>query len=294
MPVDDPHDELFRAFAAATSGAELIDLWALTDNLPAHAAPADLDEVLRGPFFALRDSDIDRRLIELAGQVRHHKLGDDLIARLTTVATLPTTIDAGALPGALRAPLWFIARAADGGLPLTSDGYLQAADVEAASDVVPMMSGWFGPRDRESLCRPVLNLRRTLQMSGLLRKHKGALVATRAGSAGLDDPRKLWRHLASRLIPTIDGRSFSTEATLLLLAYAGGAPGAGLPRTKISRTLRILRWRPASGGGFDGHEAVRLPAYVMLANIGGPGPARHDYWISAEAATLARTALRRG
>lgn len=293
MPVHDPRDELIRAFHAATSGAELIDLWALTDNLPVHAQPADLDEVLRTPFFALRDTDVDRRLIELAGQTRHHKLGADLVARLTAVTTLPTTLDAHELPSALRAPLWFLARGADGGLPLTDAGHLYPADVEAASEVVPLMRGWFGPRNREALCRPVLNLRRTLQMSGVLRKHKGALVTTRAGAAGLDDPRKLWRHLASRLIPAIDGRSFSVEAALLLLAYAGGTPGATLPRTKISRTLTVLRWRLASGGRPDGYEALRLPAYHVLANVGTPGPVSRERWISAEAATLARAAIRR-
>ena len=75
-------------------------------------------------------------------------------------------------------------------------GYLKPADVLAASDVVPAMGGWIGPRNREANCAPVLRFRESLQSVGLLRKHKGTLVLTRAGVVAQRDSELLgtsWR-----------------------------------------------------------------------------------------------------
>ncbi len=56
----------------------------------------------------------------------------------------------------LRAHRWFLDRAQDGGIELTSAGYLKPADVEAASRVLPAMSDWLGKNNRESLAGPLL------------------------------------------------------------------------------------------------------------------------------------------
>lgn len=54
--------------------------------------------------------------------------------------TLPRKLDVDALPGALRAPLWFIERAIDGGIPLTTAGDLRPVDVEAAYEILRLPS----------------------------------------------------------------------------------------------------------------------------------------------------------
>jgi hypothetical protein len=56
-----------------------------------------------------------------------------------------------------------------------------------------------------SCSSPLLHFRQTLQTMGLLRKHKGTLVLTRAGAAAQGDPSKLWDHLSSRLLPGEEG-----------------------------------------------------------------------------------------
>ena len=45
----------------------------------------------------------------------------------------------------LRAHRWFLNRARDGGIPLTSAGYLKPADVVTTSEIVPAMGGTTNP-----------------------------------------------------------------------------------------------------------------------------------------------------
>lgn len=102
-------------------------------------------------------------------------------------------------------------------------GYLKPDDVEAASRVVPAMGDWIGKSNREVHCAPPLEFRESLRTMGLLRKHKGRLLLTRAGATAQRNPMKLWAHLRERLIPAT-GSDFETVATLILLAYAATYP----------------------------------------------------------------------
>jgi hypothetical protein len=122
----------------------------------------------------------------------------------------------------LRAYQWYLNRAKDGGIPLTTAGYLKPADVEEASKVVPVMSDWIGKRNREIQCYPLLRFREGVQSLGLMRKHKGILLLTKAGVAAQRDPDRLWEHLAGRLIPKSDEK-FDAQATLLMLAFAAAS-----------------------------------------------------------------------
>ena len=76
----------------------------------------------------------------------------------------------------MRAYVWFLDRAKDGGIELTSAGYLKPTDVDAASRVVPAMGDWIGKNNRESLAAPLLDFRQSLQAIGLLRKYNRSTV----------------------------------------------------------------------------------------------------------------------
>lgn len=195
------------------------------------------------------------------------------------------------LRSALAAHQWFLDRAHRGGIELTSAGYLKPADVEAACAVLPAMGGWIGKNNREVNSLPVLDFREALQSVGLLRKHKGVLLLTRAGAAAQRDPLALWRHLAGRLVPDKPGR-FELVATLLFLAYTGTATGLTLPRTQITAALAELGWRHASGEPLHGYEIRDLPAYHLLINATNQRDSlRETAVVSPAAARLARAAL---
>jgi hypothetical protein len=164
-------------------------------------------------------------------------------------------------------------------------------DVAAASEVVPAMGDWIGANNRELHAGPLLGFRQTLQSMGLLRTRKGTLVLTRAGAAAQRDPSKLWNHLALRLLPGNDD-TFETDATLLLLVYAGTSTNSDLPLDQIATALTELGWRHHDGRTLNGYELYRLPAFDVLINVSDqPVPRGDRRRISSAAATLARAAL---
>ena len=164
------------------------------------------------------------------------------------------------LRASLTAFIWFLDRAADGGIPLTASGYLKPADVAGAAEVVPAVQGWIGKANRESDTTPVLHFRKALQALGLLRKHKGSLVLTRAGRDSQAAWQTLWNHLADRLVPNTDG--FETDATLLLLLCAATSPGSELP-------LRHDRGRAHPPGLAEPRRhTCRRPRPVLAARAG--------------------------
>jgi hypothetical protein len=70
--------------------------------------------------------------------------------------------------------------------------------VEAAFTELEFDKVWIGAGNREDLTYPVLDLRESAQRIGLLRKHRGRLLATARGRALRTDPVGLWWHLAER------------------------------------------------------------------------------------------------
>jgi len=176
--------------------------------------------------------------------------------------------------------------------PLDIGGLSQAGSVVTASEIVPAMGDWIGTNNREVHCAPLLDFRQTLQSMGLVRKHKGTLVLTRAGAAAQRDPAELWDHLAMRLVPGGDD-SFESQATLLLLAYAGSSDNSELPIDQVAMALTELGWRHSDGAPVSGSTLYRLPAYDVLINISDhPTRWAERHHISPAAATLARAALR--
>ena len=254
----------------------------------------DLDGVnrsLQQPFFVLRELGVDPRLVDLVNRLAHSVVGDDLAVRALALTSAPTRPERDELAAALPGHLWFLDRARGGGIELTAAGYLKPADVEAASLMVPAIGGWIGKNNRESMAIPLLEFRKSLQRAGLLRKHKGALVLTRAGAAAQRDPVVLWGHLCSRLVPA--GGGFDTVATLLLLAYAGSSANRELPLTTVAAALTALGWRRSDGQPIEPYSLYRLAAFDVLANVTGrPAALGGRHRISPAAAALATEALR--
>lgn len=260
---------------------------------PARFELDEINEALRGSFFVLRERGLDSRLVDLVHRLSSSPVGEEMRKRASEVLSRPTTVEQSDLVTHLRAHQWFLDRAADGGIPLTSAGYLKPSDVEAVVKVVPAMGDWPGDSNREVHCPPLLDFRQTVQSMGLLRKSKGALVLTRAGAAAQRDASKLWDHLAARLIRDGDG-AFEDHATLLLLAYAGSSDSTVLPLDEIASALTELGWRHSDGDTVEGYRLRRLPAYDVLANVSERSASwreRHD--LNPVAASLARAALRR-
>jgi hypothetical protein len=251
-----------------------------------------INEALRSPFMVLIDSGLDGRLIGLIGRLAWSSVGEGLTQR--AVARIPDQgpPDERELRESFRAFTWFLDRAADGGMPLTTAGYLKPADVEAATRIVPSMAGWIGKGNRESETMPVLRFRKLLQSLGLLRKYKGTLRLTRAGADVQQACEMLWNLLADELGQA--GEGFDTDATLLLLVYAATSANGELPLDEIAAALGDLGWRTGDGRPVDRSDLYWLQAMEILRNVSDEQVSWRDRWrISPIAASLAAAALRR-
>jgi pRiA4b ORF-3-like protein len=260
-----------------------------------HPSQFDLDEVnevLQGPFIVLREHGLDPRLVDVIDRLAYSPAGEELTSRAFALLQERPVPAEDALRASLKPFIWFLDRAAEGGIALTAAGYLKPADVAAAAELLPAMDGWIGKANREHDTTPVLHFRKALQSLGLLRKHKGSLQLTRAGSEAQAAWQDLWNRLADRLVPSTEG--FETDATLLLLAYAATSPDTELPLDTIAAALTHLGWQSGDGTPIVGYDLYRLRALEILRNISHARPGRTDRCrISPQAAELARAALRK-
>jgi hypothetical protein len=261
------------------------DLATVLDD-PARFEVDEVNEALRSPYVVVSDHAVDPRVVDLMRRLALSRFGDEVAARVSQLVAVPHEPDGAAL----GAWTWFLDRAAEGGIPLTGAGYLRPADVEAASLVVPEMAGHPGKHNREIRSVPILRFRESLQDMGLLRKRKGVLLLTKPGVAAQRDPAQLWRHLASRLTLAAGGR-FEQEAGLLLLLFAGTSPEQEAPLRRIAEVLTELGWQHPDGVPVQDYELYALPARVVLGNVTRQMRPRARFWISDDAAALARTAL---
>jgi Plasmid pRiA4b ORF-3-like protein len=262
-------------------------------------AQFDLDEVnqaLRAPYFILREARVHPRLVELVNRLAFTEIGADLVTRtysLTSPAPQPTQEE---MVTALGAYFWFLDRAGEGGIELTSAGYLKPADVEAACAVVPAMGDWISKKNRELNCVPLLDFRESLQAMGLLRKYKGQLLLTRAAANLGHDPAKLWEFLAGRLVPTKTD-AFTEEAALLVLLYAATSTDGRVSLGKITEALRQLGWRRSDQQPLETYELYgleRSPLDVLTNVSDEPVSFKDRDRLSPVAIALARAALRLG
>jgi hypothetical protein len=270
----------------------LIDADSLAEVLPDPALfePERVNKGFGDAYFVLREAGIDVRLVDLVHRLTYAPYGDDLTkAALTLAGARP--LDTVVVADNLRAYQWFLDRAKHGGIPLTTAGYLKPVDVEEASKVVPVMNDWIGKHNREVQCYPLLRFREGVQSLGLLRKHKGTLLLTKAGGVALRDSDRLWKHLAGRLIPKSD-KEFDAQATMLTLAFAAASADSKLPFDKITALLAELGWRHSDGRSVSESSLRRLPVNDVLINVTDQ-PVTGARWniVSPAAAALARTAL---
>ncbi|WP_422116548.1 plasmid pRiA4b ORF-3 family protein [Brachybacterium sp. UNK5269] len=213
----------------------------------------------------------------------------DLSRRLIDVAYAPETPEEEDLAAALHAVLWFLERAADGGLALTQAGYLRPDLVVAASAVVPGQQTWYGKNNRENLAVHLLAFREALQKLKLLRKYKGALLPTRRAAAAGIDPRAVWQLLVEGLIPPAPG--FERDAAaLLLLHVASTRPGDEVSFDRVADELTQAGWRAGDEPVSFGH--VRdLPATALLWNLTAQQEGEKFSTFSRVARDLATTVL---
>jgi hypothetical protein len=233
---------------------------------------------------------IDPRLSGILADLDGTSLGQALSDRLTQLVEVAEPTPQGdELRAALHPHLWFLGRAMPDGLPLTQAGYLRPADVKATAEVLPAMQGWIFPVTREVHAQPVGMFHHHLRDVGLLRASKGSLQVTKTGRECLNDPDRLWRQLASRLVTR--RRSFDEMAALLIALHA--ATGR-VDTYAIARTLTQLGWsRP--GGRPVPTSDVQWAWNDLWGALGNVGSRRStetlDRSLSAAAVSLVRDAL---
>ena len=255
----------------------------------------DLDEInsaLTQPYFALVDLGVAPELVELVNRLRFTEVGADITARAIDLSLARPEPSDDEWRDALRAHLWFLDRAGDDGIVLTSAGYLPPADVIAVAPLVPTVADWlsYGKNNREGMLYPLLEFRQSLQKLGLLRKSKGRLLLTTAGRDARRDVHHLRRHLAER-IAHIDDDPWTAQSSLLILLYAATSANACFPLASIAAALRELGWRDGSGPVQE-HHLYRTPVLDVLLNVSDrPVDVVDRRHISRAAAALARAAL---
>src|SRR5581483_748799 len=149
-------------------GCRTVDELAEVLDDPSRFVLDEVNEALQNPFMVLSDHGIDPRMTALIDRLTYSPVGDDLAARALSLLDERAVPDEDSVRASLTAFIWFLNRAATGGIQLTASGYLKPADVTAAAEELPTMRGWIGKANREIDTTPVLHFRKTLQALGLL------------------------------------------------------------------------------------------------------------------------------
>jgi hypothetical protein len=209
---------------------------------------------------------------------------------------------------ALSPYLWFLSRAAEGGIQLTAAGYLKPADVSEVAPLIPEAARWLhiSPSRREMDLLPVMQLREYMvRPLGLLRKVHGKLYLTKNGEAVKGNAVALFDHMATKLapsFPTSDRNNFTKLANNYLLVYAGAVDGGTIPLGVIATHLTDDRFTTATGGPIEWHHVLNAEGAItrLLRSIGNPADKpfipsdqEHNEPISPVASALARAALSR-
>jgi len=220
--------------------------------------PFDIADINEKLCYLDRHVDIDQLpglLVDLLGAVRTTSQRR-LLRRMMGVAMQESVlVDLHAVTAAVRPYAWLIDRVGEDGIKLTSAGYLPPAHVEAAFAELDLADAWIGLGNREQLTIPVLHLRESAQRLGLLRKHRGRLMATARGKAAGSDPRALWSRLAERMPLTSKNLCEEQAALLLLVAVAAGEDD---PDGFVAEMLDAIGWVQHGGTPITRSSAARL------------------------------------
>jgi len=152
---------------------------------------------------------------------------------------------------------------------------------------------WIGKGNREVQTMPVLHLRESATKMGLLRKHRGMLLATSVGKKLYDDPVRLWWHLAERMPPKSADRCETQAGLLLLAAIAAGVSGD--LDALVAQLLGAIGWVRSDGTQLTGSAAAaaawdtrtvlwRLGGFSADGHGSGPGKPTSEGTVFARAA----------
>lgn len=166
----------------------------------------------------------------------------------------PVLIGVDTAAAAVRPYAWLLDRVGDDGIKLTQAGYLPPVHVEAAFTELGFDEVWIGAGNREDLTYPVLHLRQSAQRMGLLRKHRGRLLATARGRTLRTDPVGLWWHLAERTPGASNDRCEYQAGLLYLAAVAGGITES--PETIVAELLDAIGWMRGDGSPITAQSAA--------------------------------------
>ena len=245
-------------FDIGTINAELAAAFPATPSRRAGyrgaASAGDLPGPLGELVSAVRDSASRRELRRLLDATRLDE---------------PVRVDARTAAGMVRPYSWLLDRVGTDGIKLTGAGYLPPAHVEAATAALDLDEEWIGKGNREVQTLPVLHLRESATKMGLLRKHRGMLLATSRGRSLRGEPAGLWWQLAERM-PLRSADPCETQAGLLLLtAIAAGVPGD--PAPVVARLLGAIGWTSGDGTQLSGSAAgaAAWDTSTVLRRIGG-------------------------
>jgi pRiA4b ORF-3-like protein len=234
-------------------------------------------------------------LSELVADVRDPAARRDLRRMLDTALDHTVVIDAETAARMVRPYSWLLDRIGADGIRLTGAGYLPPAHVAAAVAELRLGEEWIGTGNREVQTAPVLHLRETATKMGLLRKHRGMLLATSRGRVLRADPVGLWWYLAERTPPRSADRCEVQAGLILLAAVAAEVPGD--TDAVLAHMLGAIGWIAGDGTGFTGSMGRRAAwdTWTLLRRLGGysqdrpgPGPGQP----TPEGITFARAALR--
>lgn len=208
----------------------------------------------------------------------------------------PILLSDRAMSRMIRPVEWMLRRVSDEGIRLTKSGYLPPAVVtEAVAGL-----GWddsVGKSNREHRAGPLLSLRKHMRDVGLLRVNKGTLMRTRKGSALLESPRDLWKHVARTFHKSNDEIAGDATKILLLMVAARALEQGDDYREAVALGLSTLGWVQSDLQPVTSEMAFRLVVekWRLLQRFGVFGP--HDWmtggWGEATAAgaAFARAAL---
>jgi len=259
----------------------------------------DVNATLTAPMaFAETAAGASGPAAALLQQLTGHPIAYEL-AELIRAARLdePVQIDLAEATRMVRRHAWLLQRVGEGGITLTSAGYLPPVDVAAAMVELEMEAEWIGKGNREIQTLPVLELRESAQKLGLLRKSKGRLLLTRPAKNLLDDPLALWWHIAGRL-PLHRGDSMEHPAAVVSLLAVGAGRDISTDdyRLFLNGVLGSLGWRMGTGAPLGAWSGVGAAGETLhlLGHLGAFAPSQR-LWNEGEpvpgGSALARAVL---
>lgn len=159
--------------------------------------------------------------------------------------------------------------AGEDGIPLTTAGWMKPPYVERTYRDLGLFHEWIGKGNREDKTEPVARLRATCQHVGLLRKHKGRLLATPLATSLRTDGEYV-DALASRLLADHHPAARVCNGLFALLVAADGRPTAD-HADEVARLLTACGFFMDAHHGVDRWEVLKIvrPVWLTLRSATG-------------------------